>query len=97
MHHLTTRLFLDLEDQRISPLRTSDLAGLPPAHIHTAEFDLLRDEGTAYADRLERDGVKVRNTCHEGMIHHFYAMAGVIPYARLAIRTAGIAIKEALA
>jgi acetyl esterase len=84
MHHLTTRLFLDLEDPRISPLRTSDLAGLPPAHIHTAEFDLLRDEGTAYADRLERDGVKVRPTCHEGMIHHSYGMAGVIPYARLA-------------
>jgi acetyl esterase/lipase len=87
---------MDLEDPRISPLRATDLAGLPLAHIHTAEFDPLRDEGKAYADCLERAGVKVRYTCHEGMIHHFYAMAGVIPYARLAIRAAGTAIKEAL-
>ncbi len=87
---------IDLEDPRISPLRATDLAGLPSAHIHTAEFDPLRDEGKAYADRLERAGVKVRYTCHEGMIHHFYGMAGVIPYARLAMRAAGTAIKEAL-
>jgi acetyl esterase len=88
---------VDLEDPRLSPLRAADLTGLPAAQIHTAEFDPLRDEGKAYADRLRRAGVNVRYTCHEGMIHHFYAMAGVIPYARLAIRAAGTAIKEALA
>jgi acetyl esterase/lipase len=87
---------IDLGDPRLSPLRATDLAGLAPAHIHTAEFDPVRDEGKAYADRLERAGVKVRYTCHEGMIHHFYAMAGVVPYARLAVRAAGAAIKEAL-
>jgi acetyl esterase len=87
----------DLKDPRISPLLATDLAGLPPAHVHTAEFDPLRDEGKAYAERLERAGVKVRYTCHEGMIHHFYAMAGVIPYARLAMRAAGTAIREAFA
>jgi acetyl esterase len=87
---------IDLEDPRISPLRATDLAGLPPAHFHTAEFDPFRDEGKGYADRLEHAGVKVRYTCHEGMIHHFYGMAGVIPYARLVMRAAGTAIKEAL-
>ena len=87
---------IDLEDPRLSPLRATDLAGLPPAHIHTAEFDPLRDEGKAYAARLERAGVAVRYTCHEGMIHHFYGMAGVIPYARLAMRAAGAAIRESL-
>lgn len=87
---------VDLEDPRISPLRTSDLAGLPPAHIHTAEFDLLRDEGKAYADRLARAGVNVCYTCHAGMIHHFYGMGGVIPYARLAMKRIGAAIREAL-
>jgi acetyl esterase len=87
---------INLEDPRISPLRAPDLAGLPPAHIHTAEFDPVRDEGKAYADRLESAGVNVRYTCHEGMIHHFYGMAGIIPYARLAIRSAGAAIKESL-
>jgi acetyl esterase/lipase len=62
-------------------LQAADFSGLPPAHIHTAAFDPLRDSGKAYADALERAGVKVNYTCHEGMIHHFYAMAAVIPYA----------------
>jgi acetyl esterase/lipase len=87
-------LGVDFEDPRISPLRASDFVELPPAHIHTAEFDLLRDEGEAYAKRLQGAGVTVRYICHEGMIHHFYGMAGIIPYARLAIREAGVAIKE---
>ena len=73
---------IDLGDPEISPLRAADFAGLPPAHIHTAEFDPLRDEGKAYADELARAGVAVRYMCHEGMIHHFYGMGGFIPYAR---------------
>jgi len=87
----------DPRDTRISPLRAADLSGLPPAHIHTAEFDPLRDSGKAYADALERGGVKVNYTCHQGMIHHFYAMAGVIPYGNAAMKAAGAAIKAALA
>jgi acetyl esterase len=87
---------VDLKDPRISPLHGIDLRGLPPAHIHTAEFDPVRDEGKAYADRLERAGVKVSYTCHAGMIHNFYAMAGVIPYGRTAMASAGAAIKMAL-
>ncbi len=38
---------VDINDPRLSPLRAPDLSGLPPAHIHTAGFDLLRDEGQA--------------------------------------------------
>ena len=87
---------LDARDVRVSPLLATDFSGLPPAEIHTAEFDPLRDEGKAYATRLKSAGVKVRYTCHEGMIHHFYGMAGVIPYARTAMQTIGGAIKEAL-
>ncbi len=86
----------DSEDPRVSPLRAPDVGDLPPAHIHTAEFDPLRDEGKAYADRLARAGVKVQYTCHPGMIHHFYAMAGAIPYARAVVRTAGADIKRSL-
>jgi len=86
----------DLEDPRVSPLRARDLSGQPPAEIHTAEFDPLRDEGKAYADRLAQAGVRVRYTCHSGMIHHFYGMAGIIPYARTALVGVGGAIREAL-
>ena len=87
----------DLADPRISPLLAEDLSRLPPAQVHTAEFDPLRGEGAAYAERLQCAGVAVRHTCHAGMIHHFYAMGGVIPYARTAVAAAGEAIKSALA
>jgi acetyl esterase len=87
----------DLADPRISPLLAEDLSRLPPAQVHTAEFDPLRGEGAAYAERLQRAGVAVRHTCHAGMIHHFYAMGGVIPYARPAVAAAGAAIRSALA
>jgi acetyl esterase len=88
---------VDLKDPRLSPLRATDLSGLPPTHIHTAGYDPLRDEAKDYADALERAGVKVRYTCHEHMIHHFYAMAGAIPYAKMALEAAGAEIRAALA
>ena len=88
---------VDLKDPRMSPLYADDFTGLPKAHVHTAEYDPLRDEGKAYADLLQQSNVDVQYTCHQGMIHHFYAMAGAIPYARTAIGAAGRAIKGALA
>jgi acetyl esterase len=86
----------DLCDPRISPLLAEDLSGLPPAQVHTAQFDPLKSEGRAYADRLAEAGVAVRHTCHAGMIHHFYAMGGVIPYARTAVAAVGEGIRSAL-
>ena len=86
----------DATDPRISPLRASDLAELPPAYVHTAEFDPLRDEGRAYADRLARAGVTVNYTCHPGMIHLFYGMARAIPYAHTALKQIGTEIRAAL-
>jgi acetyl esterase/lipase len=87
----------ELANPMISPLRADDFAGLPPAHVHTAEFDPLRDEGKAYADALTAAGVKVRYACHEGMIHHFYAMAGAIPAARGIVAAIGAELRDALA
>lgn len=86
----------DVKDPRISPLRAADLSGLPPACIHTAEFDPLRDEGRAYAVRLAHADVKVAHTCHPGMIHLFYAMASAIPYARTALKKIGADLRAAL-
>lgn len=87
----------DLRDARISPLRATSLAGLPPAHVHTAEFDPMRDEGDAYAKALAAAGVAVRYTCHPGLIHHFYCMAGAIPRARVILSSIGRSVRDALA
>ena len=87
----------DPSDPRVSPLRAADLDGLPPALVHTAEFDPMRDEGAAYARRLVSYGVPVRHTCHPGMIHLFYAMSGMVPYARAALRGIGEEMRAAFA
>jgi acetyl esterase len=86
----------DRDDPRLSPLRAPDLSGLPPAVIHTAGFDILRDEGQAYADTLERPGAEVKHVCQQHMIYHFYAMAGAIPHARTAVKAEGADIKAVL-
>jgi acetyl esterase len=59
-------------DERASPVHREDLAGLPPTVLVTAEFDVLRDEGAAYANRLRRAGVEVRYQCYPGLIHGFF-------------------------
>ena len=83
-------------DPEISPLNAEDLSGLPSALIHTAGFDPLRDEGRAYAARLEADGVRVSHTCHEGMVHHFYGLAGMIPAARPILARIGADLSRGL-
>lgn len=60
-----------------SPLRARDLSGLPPATIVTAGHDPLRDEGNAYADRLEAAGVSTAYTDYEGMVHAFVSFPGL--------------------
>lgn len=87
---------VDPTHPRISPLRSTDVSGLPPTCIHTAEFDPLRDEGAAYAQRLREAGVKTTYRCHSGMIHLFYGMGALIPYAATAYQLMGTDIRSML-
>ena len=80
-----------------SPLRAKDLSGLPPAHVVTAECDPLRDEGKAYATRLQKAGVAATYVEYPGMVHGFTGMAMSIPMGRTAIDDMGAALRTALA
>jgi acetyl esterase len=64
-----------------APLRAPILKGLPPAFVLTAEFDVLRDEGEAFARRLHKEGVPVRGMRFRGMNHGFIRMAALFPQA----------------
>lgn len=88
---------IDASNPRVSPLLAANSAGMPPTRIHTAEFDPLRDEGRNYFDSLTQAGNEVSYTCHPGMIHLFYGLGGVIPYARAAFEQIGGEIRAALA
>jgi acetyl esterase/lipase len=81
----------------VSPSCAEHLPRLPPTFIHTAEFDPLRDEGRYYVKRLMESGSPVTYTCHSGMIHLFYGLGALVPYARAALEQMGGEIRQALA
>ena len=72
------------DDPRVCPLYAPDLARLPPALVVTAGFDLLRDEGEAYAAALAKAGVRIRTRRVDSLGHGFIHMTGVAPAARQA-------------
>jgi acetyl esterase/lipase len=92
MHYLPAGV--DAADPRVSPLLAAQVAGLPKTLIHTAEFDPLRDEGRNYFERLTREHVEVSYTCHPGMIHLFYGLGAVIPYAPKAFEQIGAQVRD---
>jgi len=88
------------EDRRnpyAAPLRAASLRGLPPALVITAEFDPLCDDGNAYAARLREDGVPVRLSQQDGLIHGFFQMGAVIDRGRASVDEASRALKDAFA
>jgi acetyl esterase len=91
-HYL--RSAADRSDWRASPLRASDLAGLPPALVITAGLDPLRDEGDAYARRLAEAGVAVTHRCFAAQIHGFLAMGRIVPAAQEAIGAVAAALRR---
>lgn len=87
----------DPEDPLASPVYASELEGLPPALVITAEYDPLRDEGEAYAERLRQAGVVAHASRYDGQIHGFFAMPGILEGGRKAVDEASQALRAALA
>jgi acetyl esterase len=79
-----------------SPLRATDLAGLPPAYVLTAEYDPLRDEGEAYARRLIAADVACHLERYDGMIHGFLRRTDGLDRARVALGHIGDEMRRAL-
>lgn len=86
------RFGVDGLNSRISPLLAGNLAGLPPATVFTAEFDVLRDEGEDYARALERAGVPVYLKRWDNQIHDFTLLHGSVDDANVALREAATAL-----
>ncbi len=80
-------------DPRLSPLLANDVAGLPPALVMLAEFDVLHDEGLAYAEKLRAAGVGVTIADYPGQIHDFLLFQAVFPQAREALAVAANALR----
>jgi acetyl esterase len=87
----------DPNDLRLSPGLAKDLAGLPPAHVITAGYDPLKDEGRHYAEALSAAGVKASHVCYEGAIHGFVNMSAAIALGRTALADCAAVLKTALA
>jgi acetyl esterase len=89
----------DWNDPRMSPLLATDEAvrGVAPALVITAEFDPLRDEGEAYAAKLQAAGVDAKATRYDSVIHGFFSMGDLVPEGKAAIDEAAEALRAALA
>jgi acetyl esterase/lipase len=72
----------DIVNPLVSPLLASDLSGLPPALLVTAEYDPLRDEGEMYGDRLRQTGVPVTMRRYDGLAHGFMGVDLIVDRAR---------------
>ena len=78
-----------------SPLRAPDLSGLPPAVIITAEYDPLRDEGEAYAQRLRAARVPVVSSRYAGMVHIFFRLMTLLEPAQKAVVEVAAGLRSA--
>ena len=84
-----------LEDAA-SPLRAASFAGLPPLWLASAECDVLRDEGEAFARRAQAEGVAVESHRAQGMNHGFLKYAGVIDEATQSLARTGAWLRRTL-
>ena len=84
-------------DWRGAPLLADDLGGLPPALVLVGAYDVLRDDGVAYANAMMEAGVQVSLIEYSGMSHGFINMAATMTAGRLALSQVASALRHALA
>jgi acetyl esterase len=87
----------DATDPRAAPLLAPSHAGLPPTLIACAGFDVLRDEGTAYARKLRQAGTPVRCRVFDSLIHGYFSMCEISEAARNAVQVSLADLREAFA
>jgi acetyl esterase len=85
------------DDPEASPLRASDLSGLPPAIVVIAEYDPLRDEGLAYAGRMQAAGVPVTVHRYDDMPHGFFTFVNLFQTGNAAVALVGGEARELIA
>ncbi len=86
----------DPSDPRAAPMHEPDLSAAPAAHVAVAGFDPLRDEGIAYAKRLEEAGVAVEMRLYPGLVHGYANAAAVSRAPGAAMAEAAAALRSAL-
>jgi acetyl esterase len=84
-------------DWRMAPLSAPDHRGAAPAYLLLAEYDVLHDEGLAYAAKLEAAGVPVQRDIYPGVFHGFITMGRMVGAANTAVTAAAKAVAAALA
>ncbi|MEM1124881.1 MAG: alpha/beta hydrolase, partial [Bacteroidota bacterium] len=88
--YILTQVFPDQElatanpDAYMAPIQAESLAGIPPTIVATAGFDILRDSGKKFADRLAADSIDVTYFNYPSLAHSFLNFSGVIADAEQA-------------
>jgi acetyl esterase len=83
-------------DWRASPILHPNLGGLPPALVLVAGYDPLRDEGVAYAQKLNEAGTRASLLSFERQIHGFITMGKVLDEANTAVRVCASELRAGL-
>ncbi len=84
-------------DPRASPIHAKDHSGLAPAIVIAASIDPLRDEGRAYASKLQHAGVPTQYHLYQGVVHGFFNFGGFCDQSTTAVQQAVSALKTAFA
>ena len=84
-------------DPRASPIHAEDHSGLAPAMVIAASIDPLRDEGRAYASKLQNAGVPTQYQLYQGVVHGFFNFGGFSDQANTAVQQAAGALRAAFA